>query len=112
MASTSIRTASPTKLQTGAWGAKVAGAVEVGEIVEIRTAAGKTWQARVERVVWAGGGVSIVATASMDRSAAAPRYTPTASRSSARGTWTGCRCGSVEEYAKASDCRDCRHDRD
>ena len=28
-----------------------------------------------------------------------------------RGTWTGCRCGSVEEYARAGDCSSCAHDR-
>lgn len=27
-----------------------------------------------------------------------------------RGTWTGCRCGSVEEYSKDSDCWTCKHD--
>jgi hypothetical protein len=27
-----------------------------------------------------------------------------------RGTWTGCSCGSVTEYSKASDCWTCRHD--
>lgn len=30
----------------------------------------------------------------------------------ARGTWTGCACGSVEEYARPGDCSSCRHDRD
>lgn len=29
-----------------------------------------------------------------------------------RGTWTGCSCGSVEEYARPGDCYSCRHDRD
>jgi hypothetical protein len=28
-----------------------------------------------------------------------------------RGTWTGCSCGSVEEYEKPSDCASCQHDR-
>ena len=27
-----------------------------------------------------------------------------------RGTWTGCSCGSVQEYTKASDCWTCKHD--
>lgn len=27
-----------------------------------------------------------------------------------RGSWTGCSCGSVEEYSRDSDCRSCRHD--
>lgn len=29
-----------------------------------------------------------------------------------RGTWTGCSCGSVEEYDRPSDCWSCRFDRD
>ena len=28
-----------------------------------------------------------------------------------RGTWTGCSCGSVEEYSRDSDCASCEHDR-
>jgi hypothetical protein len=28
-----------------------------------------------------------------------------------RGTWTGCSCGSVEEYERDSDCSSCQHDR-
>lgn len=28
-----------------------------------------------------------------------------------RGTWTGCSCGSVEEYSRPSDCASCEHDR-
>lgn len=33
------------------------------------------------------------------------------SHSRRRGTWTGCSCGSVEEYERDSDCASCRHDR-
>jgi hypothetical protein len=32
--------------------------------------------------------------------------------SGSRGTRTGCRCGSIEEYSKPSDCRQCRFDQD
>ena len=28
-----------------------------------------------------------------------------------RGKWTGCSCGSVEEYERASDCWGCKHER-
>jgi hypothetical protein len=31
-------------------------------------------------------------------------------RRARKGTWTGCSCGSVEEYSKDSDCWTCRHD--
>lgn len=27
-----------------------------------------------------------------------------------RGTWTGCSCGSVEEYSRPSDCASCQYD--
>jgi hypothetical protein len=42
------------------------------------------------------------------RQAYTPRPTSAAPRT--RGTWTGCRCGSVEEYSKPSDCWTCKHD--
>jgi len=43
----------------------------------------------------------------------APQSSRPASRRSfvRRGTWTGCSCGSVEEYARERDCWTCQHDR-
>jgi len=37
-----------------------------------------------------------------------------AGRRAGRGSrrWTGCRCGSIEGYSRASDCRSCRFDQD
>jgi hypothetical protein len=55
--------ATPAKLRNGSWGARVHGAVREGDTIEIRTKAGKSWQARVRRVVWSGQGVSLVSTA-------------------------------------------------
>lgn len=72
--------ASPAKLRNGNWGAKVRGAVNEGDVVTITTRAGKSWEARVTKVVWTGDGLSICATESLDR---APRR----SRSS-----NGCSC--------------------
>ncbi len=54
--------ATPVKLRSGEWGAKVQGQVREGDTVTITTRAGKSWEARVSRVVWHGGGVSICAT--------------------------------------------------
>ena len=54
--------ASPTKLKSGDWGARVQAAVSPGSIITIRTRAGKEWDARVSRVVWTDGRVSICAT--------------------------------------------------
>lgn len=49
---------------------------------------------------------------------AAPRYgsyatigARTRARQRATG-WTGCRCGSIEDMPRASDCADCRHAND
>lgn len=61
---TTTRQATPARLRDGSWGARVAGTVCVGDTVTITTRAGKTWQARVERVVWTGEGVTLCATAS------------------------------------------------
>jgi hypothetical protein len=63
-----MATASPMKLKSGEWGARVQGAARQGDIITIVTKAGKTWQARVERVLWTGDGVAICATSSLDRS--------------------------------------------
>lgn len=98
-------TATPIKLKSGDWGARVASAnVRAGDIVRIITRAGKSWDAEVVKVVWSGNGASICATRSIGGGSAgyrAPRRTVTP---------TGCPCGSVVEYAKPSDCWHCRHD--
>lgn len=56
--------ATPTKLRSGEWGAKVKGSVQVGDSIQITTKAGKTWTAVIKNVVWTGDDVSIVATES------------------------------------------------
>lgn len=59
--------ATPVKLRSGAWGARVKDAVSEGDVVTITTRSGKSWDARVTRVVWRGDDVAICATASLDR---------------------------------------------
>lgn len=55
--------ATPAKLKTGAWGARVAGTpVQVGDHITVTSQAGKTWSATVLQVVWQGSGVTLVAT--------------------------------------------------
>ena len=66
---TQTTAASPAKLRDGSWGARVRGQVAQGDVITIRTAAGKEWQARVRSVVWSGEGVTICATTSLDRPA-------------------------------------------
>ena len=77
-----MKNATPTKLRNGDWGAKVHGAVESGDTIQIRTKSGKEWTARVERVLWTDNTVSIVATANR----------PQVGRSRGRGN-RECSCG-------------------
>lgn len=77
-----LTAATPTKLRSGAWGAKVTGTVTAGDTIRVTTRSGKSWDAVVAKVVWTNGEVAIVATESIDRPA--PR--PAASRCSS------CRC--------------------
>ena len=133
-------TASPTKLRTGDWGARVKGApVSEGDVITIVARSGKSWDARVTRVVWSGDGVTICATASLDRRPPAGPVGPSqqaaiaagdtwwlqqleqhsAARSSkpraARGRRTGCSCGSREDrygnlIPSPRNCWQCEHD--
>lgn len=66
--------ATPYKLKSGAWGAKVQGTVRAGDTVEITARSGKSWTATVDTVVWSGSGVSLVTTASKPRSSGRGRY--------------------------------------
>lgn len=61
--------ATPAKLKSGAWGARVEGRVAPGETITINARSGKTWDARVGKVVWTDGSVSLVSTVSLDRPA-------------------------------------------
>ena len=54
--------ATPTKLRSGEWGARADGDVKKGDNITITTKSGKSWTATVEKVVWTGNGISIVAT--------------------------------------------------
>ena len=70
MSDTTInRPATPCKLRTGAWGARTAPEVQVGDTVTITTRAGKSWDARVTKIVWTGDDAAVVATESLDRPA-------------------------------------------
>lgn len=55
--------AKPTKLRSGEWGATVSSThVSVGDMIQVVAANGKTWTDTVGKVIWAGNGVTIVAT--------------------------------------------------
>ena len=60
---TATLAATPTKLKTGAWGAKVTSqTVRTGDLITITTRAGKSWTAHVAKVLWTGDGVAICST--------------------------------------------------
>ena len=92
-------TASPAKLANGTWGARVAGVAKPGDAITITTAAGKSWTASVVKVVWTGGNVTIVATASTT-AASAPL--------GKSFTRTGSRTGTGSRTIRRSSCADCR----
>ena len=106
--------ATPTKLKNGSWGARVASTnVRAGDIVQITTRGGKSWEAEIIKVVWSGNGVSICATSSIaSRNISSRSSASSTGRRAPRNsaTPTGCRCGSVVEYSKPTDCWHCRHD--
>lgn len=60
------KTASPAKLNDGSWGARTSGVPTSGDIITIKTRAGKTWQAKVKAVVWTNQTNSLVATERLD----------------------------------------------
>jgi hypothetical protein len=72
-ATTPLPAATPAKLRDGSWGARCTATVAVGDLIQITTRAGKSWTAQVTRVLWAGEGVTLCATASADRPARAAR---------------------------------------
>lgn len=53
--------ATPAKLKTGDWGARVNFPVRPGDALTVKASSGKSWPATVERVVWSDGRVSLCA---------------------------------------------------
>ena len=109
------QTATPKKLNDGTWGARVSGAVAVGDEITITTRSGKSWTARVDRVLWSGDDVTLVSTSS-SRRATSPRPISDAgisgagtpanvTRSDRCSTW-GCGGAVVEN----GYCAQCAHD--
>ncbi len=61
-------TATPTKIKkTGNWGARIQGTATTGDVVTITTRSGKSWDAEVASIVWAGNGVTVCETRSITR---------------------------------------------
>ena len=99
-----MATASPTKLKTGEWGARCAPETKAGDEIVVSTKSGKSWKARVTRVVASFSDATLCEIVSLD-----PK------RPRSRGRWTGCSCGSREdEYGTLipsdSNCSSCEYD--
>ena len=61
-------TASPTRLKSGEWGARVpASRVEVGDGLTVVTKRGSSWEAVVQEVVWHSSEVALCRTARAHR---------------------------------------------
>ena len=73
-----MKLATPIKLRSGDWGAKIEGCVpEIlsrGEEIQIQTRAGKTWNTRIDKIVWSHSDkkIAIVALASKTKSRREP----------------------------------------
>ena len=79
--------ASPAKLRSGAWGARVRDPdVSVGAHIQITTKAGKSWPAEVTAVVARYADAALVATRSLDTG-----HTPAKTRASTTGCPRCCR---------------------
>lgn len=99
--------ASPAKLRDGSWGAKILGSAQVGQMITIRTQAGKTWSATVSNVIWSGNGITLVSTRSNDS------HSPSSSHRPKKKYGAG-RCSECGEFLKswmdgysAGLCHDC-----
>lgn len=97
-----------TKLKSGDWGIRVLGVVAEGSSITVTKKSGETRTEVIRKVLWFGNGISLCA---IGGAGADNGRGGTGARHSSRGTRTGCSCGSVEEFERASDCASCQHDR-
>jgi hypothetical protein len=103
--------ASPTKLRSGGWGARVDGSCGEGDRIQVTTKGGKSWDASVRRVVWSGNGVSIVETQTL-RSGCTPAIRDKAGYVVERGRHEGycghpCPVSGLKCCPKNGPCHDC-----
>lgn len=93
-----------SKLRDGSWGLRGVG-LTAGETVTVTRRDGQTKTETVGRVLWTGPDGTTLATVASGRS---PQRG--GSGRGRRGTWTGCRCGSIEARPRDSDCAQCAFD--
>ena len=106
-----MATATYTKLRSGEWGIRLIGRATEGQMVSVAKKSGETKSETIARVVWTGRDSRSGESVSLCAIGSTRSPQRGGSGHSRRGTWTGCSCGSVEEYERASDCWTCRHDR-
>lgn len=94
-----------TKLRNGSWGIRAEGRLQPGGTVTVTTKAGVSKTETVGKVIWTDGKITLASVRQSGSTA------PRSGNGKSRGTWTGCSCGSVEEYERASDCASCQFDR-
>jgi hypothetical protein len=126
--------ASFSKLQNGEWGIRVRGNARAGQQVSVTKRDGGTSPAIVEKVLWAGDGVSICSIEPREPAAGSGRQAPSRQQQPAasgngsrqgngqrpgagrpqprimRPRPTGCDCGSIQGQACDGDCNQCRYD--
>jgi hypothetical protein len=100
---TTLTPATPAKLRSGEWGARVHGPAKPGDEIEVRTKSGKSWTAVVDRVVWTDGQVSLCATMSLARYLYGPSGRPSDGRSNSRASTMCAECG---ERRGVIECQD------
>ena len=96
-----------TKLRDGSWGVKITGCRADGftphYAIPVEKRDGTKKDERIERLVWKGEGVVIYTIVQQQK-----RTSAYGGRG--YGRRTGCRCGSIEDEPRDSDCRQCQHD--
>lgn len=101
-----------TKLRDGSWGLRVTGPTPTtNQKVTVVKRDGTRKTEHIAAILWSSDGVHLCSISQCFSSQRPLSPQRGGSGRGVRGTWTGCSCGSVEEYERRSDCSSCRHDR-
>lgn len=95
-----------TKLRDGSWGLRGSATdLQPGMPVRVEKRDGSIREEIIGAVLWTGEDVASNRISLARIASSAPRTRRE------RGTWTGCSCGSIEEYERDGDCASCQFDR-
>ena len=99
--------ATPIKLKSGQWGARVVGTAPMrADKLQITAANGKTWVAAVESIVWAGNGVALCALFPQAPTCQPIKSSDSTSRRITVGHWE-CQACEEENPASSNRCWEC-----